>query len=702
MKILTPLVLLALVPSASAMAQQPYFTQQTAEMDWITLPAAVYEEPVKGGQSSFATPNKVDLTAENSGMLSEFDDGLVTWVVGIASEWSVSMNAILSDVELGIGDVIYAYSPDGKSVYEYTYKDNKRNRYMQILPIEGDSLVIEYQSLSGNVPQFTIETVNCAFMSIDNPNTHSSTLKAVGFGTSSSCEVNATCYANVEELMNASCRLIFDGKTYGSGNLIANTAEDSKPYVLTSAHMFDKTFSTCYADFGYNSPNCQSDIFYNSRQRIVGAEVMVFIEQRDVALLLLDDTPPESVMPYWVGWNVNSTVSGEVKCLHHPSGDVCKISVGEEPVQSTFTTETANGNSYSPNAHWRVPTWTVGATEGGSSGSGLYNEDGQLVGCLTGGESSCSWLKNDYFWQLCSGWDATDTIHNTTLSEYLDPTGSGATEMDGAYAQTTLHTAIYNIGTDESVVSEAVSDGWGYVAGNSSYGVTVLAERFDAGDSTMVIDGVYLAALQWQSNVETLYIGIWDEVDGVPGNNLYTYAFNLSSGTLSANGQDLFSFGTQLELSGVFYVGLLVQNESDESDLCAYYYSKMAENNTARFRVGKTTWVDYNELTGSSDVNCSLFIGLKALYESGGTPIATIPSAESKIRLRFTGNVATVSADTLERIRLYDLSGSLLLDKDARNLSVSSIDMGIYPSGMYFVRVTSTSESRTFKILNNK
>ncbi len=691
-----------------AVAQEPYFTKLTDDLDWVTVSAAVYEDSEKGEAFRFATPYKVDLSINNSGTISEFDDGVVTWVLGITSEWSVSLNATLANVELGVEDVIYAYSPDGTDIQTFTFEDNKRNGYMQIVPIAGDSMIIEYQSLSGKRPEFVVETVNCGFISIDNPSQTVRSTNKLGLGASGSCEVDATCYSSVKELMDATCRLIFNGNTYGSGTLVANTQYDKTPYVLTAAHLFDQTFTTCYADFGFYAPNCQSSFSNDRGKRVTGAETLVYIEQSDIALLLLDDTPPEYTEPYWAGWNISSDVEGTVKCLHYPSGDVCKVSYGSGVTQSSYTSATTiSGLSFSPNSHWRVPTWTVGTTEGGSSGSGLFNEDGQLIGALTGGYGTCDYPQDDYFWQLCKGWSITDSDHDdASISTYLDPKGSGTTELSGRYEQDVLYNTIYNISTTETIVSEQLSDGWGYLAGNNSSNVTVLAERFDVGDQTVAVDGIRLVAKLWPT-IETFYVNIWDVVDGLPGNTIQTYAFDLSGVTLSSTKQYEFQFESSIELTGEFYVGIAVTDPEDSDNLSAFYYSKTAEENTALFRIGKTTWVDYNELAeltgisdGTTEVNCSLFIGLRYEYANDTEVVTKISNTD--IQLRFAENDLTITADMLKYITVYDLKGTVVIDMDALDLPWISIDMNSYPSGMYFVRVCTATEKKTFKILNNK
>ncbi|MCS2558484.1 serine protease [Parabacteroides distasonis] len=55
----------------------------------------------------------------------------------------------------------------------------------------------------------------------------------------------------------------------------------------------------------------------------------------------------------------------------------------------------------------------VGYTASGSSGSPLFNANGEIIGALSGGQSSENSPKNDYFFSLKKPWDAIDTPRET-------------------------------------------------------------------------------------------------------------------------------------------------------------------------------------------------------------------------------------------------------------------------------------------------
>jgi hypothetical protein len=81
--------------------------------------------------------------------------------------------------------------------------------------------------------------------------------------------------------------------------------------------------------------------------------------------------------------------------MHHPQGDIKKI------CQDTNSLSMASFNGA---PCWRVSSWEQGVTEGGSSGSPLYDQNKRIVGQLFGGQATCSFLFNDYYGRFDMSW----------------------------------------------------------------------------------------------------------------------------------------------------------------------------------------------------------------------------------------------------------------------------------------------------------
>lgn len=150
----------------------------------------------------------------------------------------------------------------------------------------------------------------------------------------------------------------------------------------------------------------------------------------DFYLVELNAAIPTTYNPYFAGWDRNNTGATSGVSIHHPNGSAKKIST----FTATLTNTNFNGGG---NGHfWRV-TWAAttnghGVTEGGSSGSPIFNQNKRIVGQLTGGSSACNSTNSpDVYGKLRSDWDLNGTTNTAQLKPWLDPTNSGVTTLDG-------------------------------------------------------------------------------------------------------------------------------------------------------------------------------------------------------------------------------------------------------------------------------
>ena len=158
---------------------------------------------------------------------------------------------------------------------------------------------------------------------------------------------------------------------------------------------------------------------------------MPFREDKDGAVVSkithpLNSTPPASYGVYYAGWD-NSGSTPQAACgIHHPSGDVKKLAFDDDPLTS------AAGLSIS-NSSWRIEAWERNTTtEGGSSGSGLWDENRHLVGQLQGGQANCSNSVNDYYGKFSMSWDGNGSSSpSQRLQNWLDPQNTGVSSLDG-------------------------------------------------------------------------------------------------------------------------------------------------------------------------------------------------------------------------------------------------------------------------------
>ena len=154
----------------------------------------------------------------------------------------------------------------------------------------------------------------------------------------------------------------------------------------------------------------------------------------DFYLVELQQNIPVNYNAYFMGWDRTGDGSTNGVTIHHPEGDIKKISTYTSDLIST--TYSSGGYVGSTNGSWEV-VWAEtanghGVTEGGSSGSAIYSQDGFLIGTLTGGWASCFALTSeDFYGKFDFHWDKNGNTDDTQLKPWLDPNDTGALFLSG-------------------------------------------------------------------------------------------------------------------------------------------------------------------------------------------------------------------------------------------------------------------------------
>jgi hypothetical protein len=268
-----------------------------------------------------------------------------------------------------------------------------------------------------------------------------------GFGGSGNCEVNIGCAEgdNWQKQKRSVARI--QVKSGGSnlwctGSLVNNTRNDGKPYLLTADHCGRYATPTDLSQwifyFNYEGTGCPDPAVEPALKSVTGAKLMAHggnggTTGSDFFLVLLNSDIPESYNVYFSGWNRETLVpSPSGVGIHHPQGDIKKISTYTERLQPS---NWAGGAFLS---HWQV-NWIEtpnghGTTEGGSSGSPLFDNLGLLVGTLTGGDSGCDSASlglSDYYGQFAYSWASNGTDSTKVLKYWLDPDNRDLMTLNG-------------------------------------------------------------------------------------------------------------------------------------------------------------------------------------------------------------------------------------------------------------------------------
>jgi len=340
------------------------------------------------------------------------------WLLTIEVPQAKSINLYFDQFELGEGASMYLHNADfTQRLGAFNAKNNKQSGTFSTVPMDGSAITIEITETKGkwNSSKMHLAQVTGGFGNWKK-----------GFQDSGNCNIEVECPTAdpVANQKRSVVLIISGGSRLCSGTLVNTTKNDQTPYILTAEHCRNFNVDNWVFVFDYKSPTCQNPSDGSLNKSVSGATVRVSDDTQDVLLLEMSEIPPIDYCVYYAGWNRSeSDPSGPVYGLHHPSGDVMKVSKCEEQAFKDFYLGGANGNYF-----WNIPHWAEGTTEGGSSGSGLFNQKGQVIGHLTGGLASCTRDTSDFYSRLGTEWVGES---NSTLQTWLDPNGTGITEFIG-------------------------------------------------------------------------------------------------------------------------------------------------------------------------------------------------------------------------------------------------------------------------------
>jgi hypothetical protein len=382
----------------------------------------------------------VSLQPEYAGSWEELLDGTLIWRIGIRGKGARALGIVFDRYVLTEGTRIYIYDPPEVNLLgAFTSLNNKTSGGLAITYLQGDELIIQMEipPECKNYGKLRIGSVRWAYM----PVFDTKSINDGYYGRADTCNIDINCPAgNDWQLLKSSVvRMINDELC--TGVLVNNTNKDGKPYIYTAAHCVFDRFTGEYQPtvfyFNYESPFCDGPDGIDNLS-ISGATLVATgdtsenprdADSLDFALLELSVMPPDSFITYYAGWNRDKSPAQNTTTIHHPRGDVKKISKDYNPPETSYHDE-----NYLPElvkySHWRILEWDLATTEWGSSGCPLFDQDQRLVGTLTGGAANCVNSVNDYYTKFDYAWDYYSEP-TKQLKHWLDPDNTGVLSLPG-------------------------------------------------------------------------------------------------------------------------------------------------------------------------------------------------------------------------------------------------------------------------------
>ncbi len=403
---------------------------EAVNMGGVDVEALLAEDAIEeelGLPFRFGYPFDVNYSMQTHGDWETLPDGGKLWRLRIECPDAYSINLIYDYFWLPEGAEFFLYNEDRSMVLgAFTSQNNKEHGKFSTGLVQGDVCYLEYFE-PANVSQPGVIEIGTIVHGYKNMFSYKDAESALGFGSSGSCNNNVNCPEGApwqDEKRSVAMILTSSGSRICSGALVNNTSQDLTPYFLTANHCLGGE-STWIFMFNYESPDC-TNIDGPLWMTVSGSSLKANSSFSDFALLELSEAPPDSYEVFFAGWSAIDTAASSAVGIHHPKGDIKKISFENDPLASTsYLQPPGTGDS-----HWRVEQWDDGTTEPGSSGSPLFDPNHRIVGQLHGGYASCTSLTPDWYGKFSKSWNNGSTP-STRLIDWLDPGNTGLLVLDG-------------------------------------------------------------------------------------------------------------------------------------------------------------------------------------------------------------------------------------------------------------------------------
>jgi len=362
-------------------------------------------------------------------------DGGFDWAGVIRSNGASAARVHITGLDLPEGTELYVYTRDGMAFGPYTGRGPNNTGEFWTNTVAGSELVLQLHGGAEGVAQFTISgygylTEEFAMGRNLKPVTQAGNVPC---SFNASCVVDAACVATntaVGTAANAVAHILFasGGFLYiCTGGLVADSvATTTVPYFITANHCISRASEAASMEtfFFYRATTC-GGCPDPGAANTTGATIVATNKTSDYVLMRLSQNAPAGAA--FLGWSSTAVASSNntpLFRLSHPKG--------APQAYSTQVVDTSKGTCRSwPRGSWIYSRDTLGATEGGSSGSPVVNAAGQLVGQLSG---ACGFNVNDVCDTASNATvDGAFAAYYNAVSSFLGPGsgGGGCTDADG-------------------------------------------------------------------------------------------------------------------------------------------------------------------------------------------------------------------------------------------------------------------------------
>jgi len=408
------------------------------------------QDNANGLPPRFGILQESNLNINNSGVWEVLpnNEGRV-WRLSIKCPKAKSINLLYDAFWLPEGATLYIYNKDKtENIGGFTARNNNSPKGQSIGYatgiLKGEEITLEYfePNYVTELPELSISNVVHGYNTMTDVGNGNFKL----FGDSGSCQMNINCPDGSSwQTAKSSVELtLVGGNRWCTGSLL-NATGDFLPYFLTANHCLsgwaiptaldavsNPVASNWMFYWEYESAGCANPSSEPGWTSTTGAYLVANKADSDFALMYLTEDPfrDAGIIPSYNGWSTNTPGAGGAG-IHHPSGDTKKISLFTQTPQNNALPGCINTNTWS--VVFQHPSGAFTTTEGGSSGSPLYDNNGRVVGQLWGGRDlgtsvcqdgpTCGNPANDisFYGKFGVSWDDSGGAKRR-LKDWLSPT----------------------------------------------------------------------------------------------------------------------------------------------------------------------------------------------------------------------------------------------------------------------------------------
>ncbi len=428
-------------PSFSYNIPNGFEWQQLQSPDMVSINNEdLIEDATRGpGPRRMGVSIYVNKGIKEAGTWTVLPNGDKVWRLGLEVPNALALGVYYDDFYIPEGGKLFLYNDNRNQVIgAYTATNNPAKHLFSTQFIQGDKVILEYLQPKSVTEKARIHVSELAYAYRDIDFMFHETRSAWW------CMIDVACSEGDawENQINGVARIsIKIGSNYYwcSGSLINNTDNDRTPYFLTASHCGGNAstgdLNQWIFYFNYQATTCNGTASgYNTMSgcQFKAHDPSHADSGSDFYLVEFNNTIPNFYDVYYNGWNrTNSNEdAGNGVSIHHPAGDIKKISTYDTPLTSTTAW---NGLP----THWRV-IWaqTVhgrSIMQGGSSGSPIFDSNGLIMGSLTGGytSNSCTTPSPAFYGKMWYSWDQNGNTPSTRLKDWLDPGNTGIEKLPG-------------------------------------------------------------------------------------------------------------------------------------------------------------------------------------------------------------------------------------------------------------------------------